>query len=98
MCIIRISVNAGHTETGAGYGAEYKGFRESEINRAFVKALIPKLTKLGHTVHNSTVDKAVTNTAYLKQVVKSSNNSGAELFISIHCNASTAHTGYGVEC
>ena len=98
MLSIRISVNAGHTATGAGYGAEYKGFRESEINRAVVKALIPKLTKLGHTVHNSTVDKAATNQAYLSQVVKSSNQSGAELFLSIHCNASTAHTGHGVEC
>ena len=98
MRIIRISVNAGHTAIGAGYGAEYKGFRESEINRAVVKALIPKLKKLGHTVHDSTVDKATTNTAYLQQVVKSSNNSGAELFLSIHCNASAAHTGYGVEC
>ena len=63
-----------------------------------VAALIPKLKKLGHTVHNSTVDTAATNIAYLKQVVKSSNNSGAELFLSIHCNASAAHTGHGVEC
>ena len=98
MLTIKISINAGHTANGAGYGAEYKGFRESEINRAVVKALIPKLQKLGHTVHNSTVDKAATNQAYLSQVVKSSNNSGAELFLSIHCNASSAHTGYGVEC
>lgn len=95
---IKISINAGHTKAGAGYGAEYKGFRESEINRAVVTALIPKLQKLGHTVHNSTVDKATTNKAYLSQAVKSSNNSGAELFLSIHCNASTTHTGHGVEC
>lgn len=61
-------------------------------------ALIPKLKKLGHTIHNSTVDSAFTTQAYLSQVVKSANNSGAELFISIHCNASTAHTGHGVEC
>ena len=98
MLTIKISINAGHTASGAGYGAVYKGFRESEINRAVVKALIPKLQKLGHTIHNSTVDKASTNKAYLSQVVKSSNNSGAELFLSIHCNASTAHTGHGVEC
>ena len=98
MLTIKISINAGHTATGAGYGAVYKGFRESEINRDVVAALIPKLQKLGHTVHNSTVDKASTNKAYLSQAVKSSNNSGAELFLSIHCNASTAHTGYGVEC
>ena len=98
MLNIKISINAGHTATGAGYGAVYKGFRESEINRAVVKALIPKLKKLGHTVHNSTVDKASTNNAYLSQAVKSANNSGADLFLSIHCNASAAHTGYGVEC
>ena len=34
----------------------------------------------------------------MSQVVKSSNNCGAELFLPIHCNASAAHTGYGVEC
>lgn len=98
MLTIKISINAGHTATGAGYGAEYKGFRESEINRAVVKALIPKLQKLGHTIHNSTVDKAITSQAYLREVVKSANKSGADLFISIHCNASTAHLGHGVEC
>ena len=98
MRAIKISINAGHTAAGAGYGAVYKGFRESEINRAVVAALIPKLKKLGHTIHNSTVDQAVTSSAYLQQTVKSANNSGAELFISIHCNASTAHTGHGVEC
>ena len=98
MLTIKISINAGHTATGAGYGAVYKGFRESEITRAVVKALIPKLQKLGHTIHNSTVDKADTSQAYLREVVKSANKSGAELFISIHCNASTAHTGHGVEC
>ena len=26
------------------------------------------------------------------------NGSGAELVISLHCNASAAHTGHGVEC
>ena len=98
MLTIKISINAGHTASGAGYGAVYKGFRESEINRAVVAALIPKLKKLGHTVHNSTVDKATSTNAYLGQVVKSANNSGADLFISIHCNASAAHTGHGVEC
>lgn len=98
MLTIKISINAGHTATGAGYGAVYKGFRESEISRAVVAALIPKLKKLGHTIHNSTVDKATSTNAYLGQVVKSANNSGADLFISIHCNASTAHTGHGVEC
>ena len=98
MLTIKISINAGHTAGGAGYGAVYKGFRESEINRAVTTALIPKLQTLGHTVHISTVDKATSTQAYLSQTVKSANKSGADLFLSIHCNASTAHTGHGVEC
>ena len=56
------------------------------------------LPRCRHTIHNSTVDKATSTNAYLGQVVKSANNSGAGLFISIHCNASSAHTGHGVEC
>ena len=98
MLTIKISINAGHTVGGAGYGAVYKGFRESEINRAVTTALIPKLQTLGHTVHISTVDKATSTQAYLSQTVKSANKSGADLFLSIHCNASMAHTGHGVEC
>lgn len=95
---MKISVNAGHTKTGAGYGATYKGFHESEITRAVVAALIPKLKKRGHTVHSSTVDKADTQAAYLKKVCQLVNASGAELFLSIHCNASATHKGHGVEC
>ncbi len=95
---IKISVNAGHTKQGAGYGATYKGFHESDITRAVVKALIPKLKARGHTVHNSTVDKAPTQGAYLRKVCQLVNESGAELFLSVHCNASSSHLGQGVEC
>lgn len=63
-----------------------------------VSSLIPKLKKHGHTVHTSTVDKAETQNAYLKQVCKKVNASGAELFVSVHCNASASHEGRGVEC
>lgn len=96
--IMKISINAGHTKQGAGCGASYKGFHESDITRAVVAALIPKLKKRGHTVHTSTVDKAATQAAYLKQVCQLVNASGAELFLSIHCNASQSHEGRGVEC
>ncbi len=95
---MKISVNAGHTAKGAGYGAVYKGFRESELTRAVVKALIPKLKKRGHVVHKSTVDAATSQNAYLKKVCQLANGSGAELFISVHCNASAAHKGHGAEC
>ena len=95
---MKISVNAGHTASGAGYGAVYKGFRESELTREVVKALIPKLKARGHVVHNSTVDTATSQTAYLKKVCQLADASGAELFISVHCNASATRKGYGVEC
>jgi N-acetylmuramoyl-L-alanine amidase len=95
---MKITVNAGHTAKGAGYGAAYKGFNESEITREVVKALIPKLKKRGHVVHNSTVDEAASQNAYLKKVCQLVNDSGAELFISVHCNASASKLGRGVEC
>lgn len=95
---MKIAVNAGHTAHGAGYGASYKGFHESEITRQVVKALIPKLKARGHVVHNSTVDSAASQNAYLKKVCQLVNDSGAELFISVHCNASTSKLGRGVEC
>ena len=95
---MKISVNAGHTLSGVGGGAVYKGFRESELTRAVVKALIPKLKQRGHVVHNSTVDSAASQSAYLQKVCQLADDSGAELFISIHCNASATRKGHGVEC
>lgn len=95
---MKISVNAGHTKSGAGSGANYKGFDEGEIARAVANALIKKLKKDGHAVYNSTVNSAPSQNAYLKEVCRLANNSGADLFVSIHCNASTGHNGRGVEC
>ena len=95
---MRISVNAGHTAKGAGYGASYKGFHESEITRAVVKALIPKLKKQGHNIVDATVDTATSQSAYLQKVCQLVNGSGADLFLSIHCNASASKLGRGVEC
>ena len=95
---MKISINAGHTQSGAGYGAVYKGFKESEITRAVANELIKLLRKNGHTVYNSTINKAPSQNEYLKRAVKLANESNVDLFISLHCNASTKHTGYGVEC
>lgn len=95
---MKISVNAGHTKSGAGSGAVYKGFNESEIARAVANALISRLKKDGHAVYNSTVNSAPTQSAYLKEVCSLANRSGAELFVSIHCNASAGHKGHGAEC
>lgn len=95
---MRISINAGHTTAGPGSGAAYKGFNEGAIARAVAAALTAQLRKKGHTVSSSTVDKATTQNAYLRRMCDLANASGAELVISLHCNASAAHTGHGVEC
>ncbi len=96
-----IAVNAGHTVAGnPGYGAEYKGFRESEITRAVAKALRAKLKARGFKVVNADVDKAKSQTEYLKKVCQIANASTGkgDLFISLHCNASASHKGEGTEC
>ena len=95
---MKISINAGHTKSGAGYGAVYKGFKESEITRSVANELIKQLRNNGHTVYISTVDRAETQNAYLNKAVNLANNSNADVFISLHCNASSKHTGYGCEC
>ena len=93
-----ISVNCGHTRSGAGYGAVSGRYKESEITRQVGTELIKLLKKKGHRVYNSTVDKADSQNSYLKKVVQLANNSGADLFISLHCNASATHQGHGSEC
>lgn len=95
---MRISINAGHCISGPGSGAAYKGFNEGAITRAVAAALTAQLRKKGHTVNSSTVDKAKSQTEYLRKVCDLANASGAELVISLHCNASKSHLGEGTEC
>lgn len=92
-----IAINAGHTLSGAGSGADYDCFNESKINRAIANEVIKQLKVKGHTVINATVNKAETQNAYLKETCRIANSSHAELFISFHCNVSADHKGSGVE-
>ena len=94
---MKISINCGHTKSGYGYGTVYKNKKESEITRLIGNEVIKILKTKGHKVYNSTVDKAASTNAYLKEVVRLANNSNSDLFLSIHCNASTSHKGNGVE-
>ena len=93
----KFSINFGHTLEGAGCGAEYKGFNESEITRAVGKELINILERKGHIVYNSTIDVAASQNEYLKKAVEKVNNTDVDIAISLHCNASKLHTGNGVE-
>lgn len=83
---MRIGVNAGHTLNGPGSGAV--GFiNESIETRNVGNALINKLKNRGHEVYNCTIDKAVSQNAYLAQVVEAANRQDLDYFISIHLNA-----------
>lgn len=95
---MKIVVNAGHTKKGPGSGAVYNGFNEGTITRAVTKALTAQLQAKGHKVYDATVDAATSQTAYLQEAVKKANRTNADLFISIHCNASASHQGHGTEC
>lgn len=83
---MKIALNAGHTASGAGYGA-VGYYRESEETRKIVQELIPLLKKKGHTVIDATVDKASTQLDYLQKSVQIANKAKADLFLSVHLNA-----------
>lgn len=91
-----IGVNCGHTTSGAGYGA-VGIIKESEHTRLVGQALIDLLRAAGVTVIDCTIDQAATQNEYLAKAVALANKQDLDLFISIHFNASAAHTGHGVE-
>ena len=91
-----IGINCGHTIEGAGSGAVGL-FKESEHTRLVGELLMKKLMDAGVKVINCTVDRAVSQEAYLQKTIQIANQSGVELFISIHFNASGGHRAQGVE-
>ncbi len=94
---MKIAVGAGHTKSGAGYGAVSGKYKESDIVRDITKVVIKELKKKGHKVTDCTIDLANSQNAYLKEQVKLANNSEADYFLCIHLNASATHLGKGSE-
>lgn len=88
-----VGVNAGHTKSGAGYGA-VGIIKESEHTRKVAEALKAYLVASGVQVKDCTVDVAASQSAYLTKVVTMANGQELEWFISIHFNAGG---GRGVE-
>ena len=88
-----IGINAGHTKSGAGYGA-VGIIKESEHTRKVAAALKKYLEASGVGVKECTVDSAASQSAYLSKVVSMANGKDLEWFVSIHFNAGG---GRGVE-
>ena len=91
-----IGINCGHTASGAGYGA-VGIVKESEHTRLVGQALMGLLRTAGVTVIDCTIDQAGTQNEYLAAAVALANRQDLDWFISIHFNASSTHTGHGVE-
>ncbi|MBO5208082.1 MAG: N-acetylmuramoyl-L-alanine amidase [Lachnospiraceae bacterium] len=91
-----IGVNCGHTVNGAGYGA-VGIIKESEHTRLVGQALMDLLRAAGIEVIDCTIDSANSQNEYLAAAVELANKQELDWFISIHFNASSAHTGHGVE-
>ena len=91
-----VGINCGHTASGAGYGA-VGIIKESEHTRLVGRALMALLRSAGVTVVDCTIDQASTQNEYLAAAVALANRQDLDWFISIHFNASSAHTGHGAE-
>lgn len=80
---MKIVVNAGHTKTGIGTGAN--GYlNESIETRKVAYELMKQLADTKHEVVAGVFDRSTNN---LKQAVDLANKENADLFISIHLNA-----------
>lgn len=91
-----VGINCGHTISGAGHGA-VGIIKESEHTRLVGQDLMSLLRAAGITVIDCTIDHAATQNEYLATAVALANRQDLDWFISIHLNASKAHTGHGVE-
>lgn len=90
---MKFGINCGHTVSGPGSGT-VGIIKESDETRAVGNALMSLLTSNGHKVVNCTIDKAGSQSVYLKEAVDLANQQNLDYFISIHFNAGG---GEGVE-
>ena len=92
---MNIGLNAGHTLSGAGFGA-VGYFKESTETRNLTYRVAQRLEKMGHKIIICNCDSANSQNAYLDNVVYQANQHPLDLFLSIHFNA---YNGYanGVE-
>ena len=87
-----VVVDAGHNYSGVDTGATGNGLREQDITYYIAEELKPMLERNGFTVimtRNSLKENVSTESvsASLARRAEIANRSGADIFVSIHCNA-----------
>lgn len=97
---IKIFLNAGHSD-GGDAGAEGFNLREQDITFGIVMHLIKKLSDVGFEImvsrENAKDVLGVNVSTSLSKRISLANTWGADVFISIHCNASANNTANGTE-
>lgn len=88
----KIYIDPGHNPTGADTGATGYGHKEQDITVEIGQRLYDLLVKNGHTVWMSRYQKTDgigdgSLNGSLQARANDANQKGAELFVSIHCNA-----------
>lgn len=89
---LTVVIDPGHNYSGVDTGAVGNGLREQDITYYIAEKVKPLLESKGFTVimtRNSVYDNVSTESvsASLRRRADIANNAGADLFVSIHCNA-----------
>lgn len=91
----RFYIDAGHRNNTSDFGATWCNRKESKDALDFAQLLACNLKALGAQVKLSRDNEKTCKG--LSSRTKEANNWGADLYISIHRNASASHKGYGAE-
>lgn len=91
----KIYIDAGHRNNSSDFGATWCNRKESADAVDFANLLACNLKALGAQVKLSRDNEKTCKG--LSSRTKEANNWGADLYISIHRNASASHQGYGAE-
>lgn len=98
---MKIFLDAGHSVGGGDTGAEGFNLKEQDITFGIVMLLAKKLSDVGFDImvsRENAGDVLGTNASTsLSKRASLANTWGADVFISVHCNASTNNTANGTE-
>lgn len=98
---MKIFIDAGHNPCSVDTGAEGNGLKEQDVTFAIAESLAGKLERVGVEVKRSRTDTdAVIGSSLsdsLAKRAKMANDWGADLFLSIHCNAFYLSSANGTE-